>query len=439
MHMVNASEQPRILFVDDELPVLKSLHRLARSKSWRARVVTSGNEGLEALAKDEFDIVVSDMRMPGMDGAEFLTRVKEQHPNTIRILLTGYSDIHTLEVAINEASIFNYLTKPWDDLMLNEIVDRAYTYLESERERKRLEELTRLQNRKLGKLAVSLDKEVKERTIEIEQALTLLQGVHANTTAKFLESLTVLSQVTDWKEGNDLGHNRFVVTYAEKLAKLLGMNSIDVENTRIAATLHRIGMLGLPDELRDKPRFSFTPGERKLYQEVPIWGDLALANAPSLQEVAKIIRYQCEWVNGNGYPDKLTDKEIPLASKIIHLLSDFYDVMNGRMEAHIEGIDEAKRYVKEWTGRKYDTQVVQAFAQLEDSIEAPAKKSLLVKTEELHAGMVLAANIVTAKGMLLLAKGSIINNTHITTLRGYEKRLNEQFSISVRAEDLALH
>jgi Response regulator containing CheY-like receiver, AAA-type ATPase, and DNA-binding domains len=134
-------------FVDDELPVLKSLKRLALDESWSVFCANSAEEGLAVLQQQPVNVVVSDMRMPGMDGAEFLTRVRNEQPDTERILITGYADVHALEKVVNEAKIFNYISKPWDDQVLTRVIQGALDFQSAQKEQKRLEKLTAAQTK----------------------------------------------------------------------------------------------------------------------------------------------------------------------------------------------------------------------------------------------------------------------------------------------------
>jgi len=426
---------PGILFVDDEPSVLKSLARFSRKKNWNVFLAGSGPEGLEVLkANSTIDVVVSDMRMPGMSGSEFLLKVKENCPNAVRILLTGFSDLHALESAINEAGIYNYLTKPWDDHLLNEVLEGALRTRATERERSRLEELTRKQNRQLGKLALSLDKQVKERTIEIEQALTLLQLSNDRVQSTLYDALKVFNHIIEWKEGRDSGHNRFVSEYSEKIAKKLKMNQEDIENVRIAGFLHRVGMLGLPDELRTRPVFGFSSEELELYSQVPVWGEMALSSAPALTEVAKLIRHHREFVNGKGYPDQLALNQIPSGSLILGLVSDFYDAFNGRLVRNLSGLEGAKTYIAEWTGKKYDAGMVDVLWHVLGDFGENIAQQVIVPMAELKEGMTLNEDVVTKSGVLLLTKGSVLQASGIAKIKSYAQKYKENFELSVIVE-----
>ena len=146
------SESLTLLLVDDEENILNSLRRVLRNEPYRLLEATSGEAALQQLSATHVDLVISDARMPGMDGATFLAQVQQRWPNCLRILLTGYADLTTTIKAINEGQIYRYVSKPWDDDELRLVIRQALAFQHSERERKRLEELTQEQNLKLQEL-----------------------------------------------------------------------------------------------------------------------------------------------------------------------------------------------------------------------------------------------------------------------------------------------
>ena len=121
---MNTIHRPRVLCVDDEPSVLRSLNWLLRSR-FDVASATGGSEGLELVRNSEFDVVISDQRMPGMTGTEFLERVKETSPNTMRLLLTGYSEYTDVLRSVNDSEVFRFINKPWDNQHLIETVSYA--------------------------------------------------------------------------------------------------------------------------------------------------------------------------------------------------------------------------------------------------------------------------------------------------------------------------
>lgn len=455
-NLISTENYPNVLFVDDEISVLNSLKRFSRKKNWIAHTASSAEDALQSIEQNDFDVIVSDMRMPGMKGDEFLERVKRLSPNTVRILLTGYSDMKAMESVINNAKVYNYVTKPWDEIILDKIVNEAiHHHAELSAHENNLDKFTN-QNKKLSKLALLLDKQVKERSIEVNQAMSilegldkqvkersmevnqalgLLEGLNEKAEQNFKESLSVLTLVLEWKEGRDAGHLDFVSNYGVKIAQYLKLSQSDIDKTELAGNLHRIGMLCLPDELRQRPIFSFDADEKKLYQKHPVWGEMALSTAQSLAPIGKIIRHQNEAVNGTGCPDRLCDKDIPIISKILAVVSDFYDAHNGRLERSISGINDAKNYINEWAGKKYDVDIVAALWELLGDFGKDEARKMTMASGDLEADMTVECDIVSASGTILLTHGTILTSTTINKLIEFEEKYNEKLNISVELSD----
>jgi EAL domain-containing protein (putative c-di-GMP-specific phosphodiesterase class I)/CheY-like chemotaxis protein len=126
-HLQRAAQPERtLLLVDDEANILAALRRLLRREGYTILTATGGKEGLELLATHSVDVIVSDQRMPGMTGVEFLRKAKDMAPDTVRMVLSGYTDLQSVTDAINEGAIYKFLTKPWDDAMLVANIDEAF-------------------------------------------------------------------------------------------------------------------------------------------------------------------------------------------------------------------------------------------------------------------------------------------------------------------------
>jgi len=253
MQTPSNTEKLSVLFVDDEHPILKAMRRLGRSQGWDVTLANSGQEALELLEEFEFDVIVSDMRMPHMSGAELLEHAAKICPFTVRIILSGYSDKEALQHAINKASIYRFLTKPWLDEELVETILDAMQFRQSNLQQAQLITKTEERSRTLGKVALLLDKKAKERDIEVEQAMSIINTMNLQAQSRLTEALGVLNQIVEWREGRDAGHSRFVGRYAEKIAQRLEWNEKQSENLLIASMLHRIGMVCLPDNLCSRP------------------------------------------------------------------------------------------------------------------------------------------------------------------------------------------
>jgi len=158
----------KILCVDDEENILSALERVfLEEEDYEIITANGGEKGLEILRERAVDLIISDQRMPGMSGTEFLKKARELRPDTIRIVLSGFADFDTITKAINEGEIYRLIQKPWeDDALLLAVKDSLERY-ELIRENKRLQEEIKKQNEELKRLNLQLEEKVKERTEEL--------------------------------------------------------------------------------------------------------------------------------------------------------------------------------------------------------------------------------------------------------------------------------
>ena len=174
------SSEHTVLCVDDERNILNAIRRLVRKENYRLLTAGNGPEGLEVLSQNEVHVVISDQRMPGMNGTEFLKQVKELYPDIIRIILTGYTDVDSITEAINEGSVYKFFLKPWNDHNLKLEVRQALEQYDLVQTNKRLHEKVLAQNQELKDINESLEDTVVERTQSLEiqnRALQLSQAV----------------------------------------------------------------------------------------------------------------------------------------------------------------------------------------------------------------------------------------------------------------------
>jgi CheY-like chemotaxis protein len=157
-----------ILCVDDEENILHSLNRLLRKENYRLLTARSGQEGLEILKRETVHLIISDQRMPGMSGVEFLARVKEDHPDVIRVVLTGYTDVDSIAESVNKGHIYKFLLKPWNDQNLKLEIRQALEQYDLVRTNRRLNEQVLEQNERLRLMNENLEILVDARTRELE-------------------------------------------------------------------------------------------------------------------------------------------------------------------------------------------------------------------------------------------------------------------------------
>jgi FixJ family two-component response regulator len=167
-----------LLLVDDEQSVLSSLKRLFRRDGYRILTATGGADGLALLATHEVDVIVSDQRMPGMSGVDFLREAKQLRPGTIRMTLSGFTELQSIIDAVNEGAVFKFLTKPWDDERLRDHVAQAFRHKEMADENHRLSAQLAQANADLADVNQRLEHLLARQTQQAQLVQTSAGGLH---------------------------------------------------------------------------------------------------------------------------------------------------------------------------------------------------------------------------------------------------------------------
>lgn len=430
-----AVPQGTLLFVDDEPFILSSLKRLFRPLGYRVFTAEGGAQGLEVVAAEKIDLVISDMRMPEMDGAQFLEQVRLKSPDTIRLLLTGFADLDSTIAAINKGQIYRYIPKPWEDNDLVLAVRHALERKQLEREKTRLEVLTRRQNEELKALNAGLEEKVRERTEELRRTLGLLEKAHESLKKSFLTSIRIFSNLMELRDGSITGHSRRVADLGRKLALKLGLSEVEAQEIMVAGLLHDIGKIGLPDHLLHKPFNMLAGEERVAVMKHPALGQAALMSLEQLHGAARLIRGHHERYDGQGYPDGLAGDVIPLGARILAVANDYDAVQLGRLQNKRLNAEDALQFIREGRSRRYDPKVSDALVDLlGGKVEASAthEREVVLYPAELKPGMALTRDLVSRDGLLLLARDYLLDPTLIEQLRNYERMEGQPLPIYIR-------
>ncbi|MEI7842812.1 MAG: HD domain-containing phosphohydrolase [Gallionellaceae bacterium] len=409
-----------ILCVDDEPNILSSLQRLLRRHGYKVLTAESGAAGLALLSTEVVDLVISDMRMPQMDGAHFLEQVREHWPETMRVLLTGYADVESTMAAINKGEIYRYIAKPWDDNDVLLLVQHALAHKGLLKEKNRLEALTKQQNEELKTLNASLEIKVQERTAALRKVLHDLENSNDQLRKNFLTSVSIFSNLMELRAGGIGGHSRRVADLARKLAVQMGLKSEEIQDVVLAGLLHDIGKIGLPDSLLHKPFPSLTQSEREEVSRHPLIAQTALMPLEKLTNAAEIISAHHEHFDGTGYPNGLSGFAIPLGARILQVANDYDGAIYGTLlNARLTPM-KAYTYIAESRGNRYDPSVVDAFKALLSGAQAHQDVALEMRSTQLRSGMVLAKDLVGNDGLLLLGHDHVLNDALIAQMIHFE-------------------
>lgn len=360
----------KILFVDDDQNVLDAFLRNFR-KDYALETATSAREAAGIIArKGPFAVVVSDMRMPGVDGVQFLTRLREISPDTVRIMLTGYADIQSSIAAVNEGNVFRFLTKPCSAQHMKRVLEDA------------------LRQYRL----VSAEKQLLEQT---------LSG-----------SIKVLTELLALINPDAFGRSNRIHRLVRQIALHLGVTKTwEMEN---AALLSQIGCMLLPSMAIQRiiQGKSLDDEMQQIYDMHPTIAADLLSHIPRLENVREIILYQEKRFTGEGPPiGGKSGSDIPVGGRILKVLVDFDQMENSGKSA-----DQALRILR---GREgwYDPKILDSLAKVLSSKVGYTLRE--ARVDQLESGMLLAEDVQSQRGMLLVAQGQEVTPVLITRLRTY--------------------
>jgi len=422
-----AAEPATVLFVDDEASILSALRRLFRPQGYRVLLAEGGAAALALLEQEPVDLVLSDMRMPGMDGAQLLQTVRERWPDVARLLLTGYADIGSTIAAINQGEIQRYVAKPWDDHELLLAVGDALERKRLQAENRRLLALTREHNEQL-------ERRVAARTAELSQVNAMLEQAFAEQREHFLLSIKVFVGLMELREGVLAGYSERVGQLARRLAAALDLSPSQQEECYAAGLLHEVGKIGLPDALLRKPVSVMRDDDLARWRRYPLQGEAALMPLTGLRGAARLVRWHQERLDGHGFPDGLGGAELPLAAQVVGLAATYEGLQAGRLSERRHSAEQARAAVRGAAGTHFAPAVVDAFERLMTTAPSQAQRERHLVVADLKPGMVMAHDLLSPHGTLLLAAGFVFDATVITTIRDLLAR--EGLDIVFRIRDL---
>jgi response regulator RpfG family c-di-GMP phosphodiesterase len=404
-----------IVFIDDEPDMLSAFRRLMRKEDLDIVVTTDPDEVFETVRSTDCAVVVSDQRMPGMQGTEVLEKVSELSEDTVRIILTGYADMEAALDAINRGAVWRFLTKPWNNDELRTTLRQAVERFSLVRENRRLQVLTEEQNAELRDLNKNLEDKVKQRTEKIRAMNGELQKSFAGT-------ISVLSRLAELHSSTVGRHCQRVADLAVEVAQVLGIEGRELSHLKIAAMIHDVGKIGISPKILDLPESSLKGEQLEEYRSHAVHGEVIARMVPYLGDAPLYIRHHHEYVDGSGYPDGLTGDDIPLASRIVAAI-DAYDKALNRLHYYSTATPEkALTTVYRHSGKRYDTAVVDALIDRVQIERAKDQQEIEMYLDDLTPGMVLSRDVHSDRGLHLLRRGVELDATNIANLKKHHQR-----------------
>jgi response regulator RpfG family c-di-GMP phosphodiesterase len=368
----------KILFVDDDTNILASYKRSFRLK-YEVHTASLPTEGLEMIkenAQKPFSVIISDFKMPEMNGTQFLTRAYELSRNSVRMLITGYADVDTAISAVNDGNVFRFLTKPCPPETLSKNIDACIEHYQ----------------------LIVAEKELLRGT---------LQG-----------SIKVLTDVLSITNPAAFGQSERI----KRIVHLI-LKNLNIENKwqiEVGAMLCQLGCAAIPAETLEKiyKNKPLTPQEQTAYDEHPKIGAQLIKNIPRMDIVADLIEKQ-------NYTEAEKNKT-PIGTRIIRMIHDFDIISKGGTEVY-----DAIRIMKEKQGI-YDTKLLELLEKVVSPKDDHIQRSLMLK--DLREGMIVMEDIETTDRILLIKKGQILSEASILRLNNYGKSVGVKEPISVLIE-----
>ena len=369
---MSPTQRPRVLCVDDEPRVLEGLELHLRRR-FEVLTAASGAEGLELIRRvGEVAVIVSDMRMPGMDGAEFLGQSRRLSPDSGRLLLTGQADLDSAMAAVNDGHIFQFLTKPCRPERLLDAVGRAAE---------------------------------QYRLVQAERSL--LEETLAGSIRTVTEVLSIASPAA-------FGRAARLKRLAAELCGALGVT--DRWHVELAAELSQLGCIALPPAVAEKLHLGRALGaaEQAMVDRIPAVSEQLLAHIPRLEPVRAAIAGQRRRYDGlDGGPIEVAGEDLPLGARVLRLVVDFDTLeLSGMPAAEAMGALAQRAGV-------YDPRLLEALGRLHGTaVEALQARD--IPLADLRPRMVFAEDLRTRAGMLLVAHGHAVSHGLLERIRNMD-------------------
>jgi response regulator RpfG family c-di-GMP phosphodiesterase len=404
-----------ILFVDDEENVLKALRRLFIDEGLEVFTAASGKEGLEIVKNAEFAVIVSDQRMPEMTGVEFLQHTKELCPDTVRIMLTGYADVHATIKAINEAGAQRYITKPWNDEEIKLIIKQAIDRFRLIKENKRLFALSEKQKEEAASWNKELEYYVQMHTIDLTNKDKEIKAFKAKLETYLKGTINALNCLIQLRDKTIFNHSKNVALISVAVAKRLNLDASEIERIDLAGSLHDIGKIVMPDIILVKKIEELSPDEMNQYIRHPLTGQMITGFVEDLQKVGELIKHHHEHFNGTGFPDKLREEKIPLGSRIIAITDRFERLAAGM------SVEDSLKKIRSRLGKEFDPELYEHLEIAAYEVGASLFSSNdIVEAElainNLTPGLLLSRDVVGASGLVLIKKDTVLTQKNIEQL-----------------------
>ena len=413
----------KVLFVDDEANILRTMKRIFHGKPFKLVLADSAQKALEFMQSNTVHVVVSDMKMPEMNGAEFLAKVAVSFPHTYRIVLSGFADLESTLEVINNGKIHRFLQKPWDNDVLVEAVENGILQYRLESENARLLKLTALQNKQLSSVNSTLEEKVGQRTIQLKGAL-------ANSERSTLSVKKVIYNLLSINPIFSGAFAKSVSKVAVDIAQEMGLDKKVIDDISFAGYICEIGMVGLDSKLMTTAFTKLTPAQQEAFYSQSAKAQLILSPAPKLQNVSDILSHQFEHPNGRGFPNAVAGSDIPLGAKVLAVARDYMRYCKGKVDGHEYSNADALEKLTNYIGLQYDGSIVNVLRKLQLAT-SESQFDIGLRSSQIKPGMILHESLFNENDIMILPQGHVFDEASVAKIKSLEERFNMTLSILV--------
>ncbi len=403
-----------ILIVDDEANVLAALHRLFRAnKRLQVHTATDARSGVEVLRKNDIDLVISDERMPEVEGHKFLAYLRKNFPDVVRIMLSGYAEQDAILDAINKGEVYRFITKPWNNHELMITIEKALEHGRLAKENRKLAEELKKKNRELSEINKTLELKVKQRTEELEKAMLQISSQRDAAQNGLADTATFLTSMVGLIRKDIRDHVKRIADTAQKVVRELKLPAAEVQPIIMASYFHELGRFGGSTE----------DGEDE--EKTSELSEHLIRSVLKMTELAEIVRHYRENWDGSGSPDNLKEEKIPIGSRILRVCKDYDHMLYIRNNNSAETED----FLIQHSGIYYDRDVVAA---LLSKVKNDDKDGKWVKVTELKDNMVLYGNVYLESGVLFLPANTVVDENVTRRIEDFAELIDMEKQVYVK-------
>jgi len=348
----------RVMVVEDEEGIRTLLDTALTANGYTVRTFPDAEQALAASRVDETEVAVVDIRMPGMDGLELSRELRARDAELPVIIMTAHADMDTAREAIRLGA-YDYIAKPFD-------VDDVLLSVARAAERRALLAENRAYQR-------GLEARVEERTRQLSEAMSHVEQSFHDIQKAHLESIFVLSRVTELNDEYTGNHIRRVSAYCEEVARGLGCDAEFLEQITYSSPMHDIGKISIPSEILGKPG-KLTPDEFEVVKQHTVNGARILEGIPFLTMAREIALTHHERADGAGYPRRLKGDAIPLSGRIVAVADVFDALISRRPYKEPFSFEKSLDIMAREAGKQFDPRVLGVFLGLSDRVRQIAEQ-----------------------------------------------------------------